>query len=79
MSQHPKFNDTINGADTTDEHTPNSTSNPIDIDSSGNQEATPHSDKHIRIVNTFMKRRTHMNKKCRASLDGTRVLQIFGQ
>ena len=68
MSQHPEFTDTINGADTTDEHTPNSTSNPIDIDSSDSQEATPHSDKHIRIVNTFMKRRTHMNKNAEMAL-----------
>lgn len=79
MSQHPDINDNINGANTTDEQNPNSTNpmNPeaqaatdtaisIDADASGQNE--PETDKHIRIVNTFMKRRTHMNKNAELAL-----------
>ena len=68
MSQHSDINDNVNSTDTTDEQTPNSTSEPIDIDNSTNQEIEPTSDKHIRIVNTFMKRRTHMNKNAELAL-----------
>ncbi|MDN3448261.1 tRNA (guanosine(46)-N7)-methyltransferase TrmB [Psychrobacter sp. APC 3281] len=68
MSQHSDINDNLNSTDTTDEQTPNSTSEPIDIDNSTNQEIEPTSDKHIRIVNTFMKRRTHMNKNAELAL-----------
>ena len=67
MSQNPDIHATINSLDATDEHTPNS-SESIDTDSSGSQEAAPHADKHIRIVNTFMKRRTHMNKNAELAL-----------
>ena len=79
MSQHPDINDNINGANTTDEQNPNNSNimNPeaqattdtaisIDADASGQNE--PATDKHIRIVNTFMKRRTHMNKNAELAL-----------
>ena len=68
MSQHSDINDTINSTDTTDEHTLNSTSDSINTDTSAHQEVEPTSDKHIRIVNTFMKRRTHMNKNAELAL-----------
>ena len=68
MSQHSDINDNVNSTDTTDEQTLNSTSEPIDIDNSTSQEIEPTSDKHIRIVNTFMKRRTHMNKNAELAL-----------
>ena len=66
MSQHTDISNTVNSTDTTDEQTLNSTSESIDIDNSNEIEAT--SDKHIRIVNTFMKRRTHMNKNAELAL-----------
>lgn len=68
MSQHSDINDTINSNDTTDEQTSNNTSAPIDTDTNASQEIEPSSDKHIRIVNTFMKRRTHMNKNAELAL-----------
>ncbi|WP_201548770.1 tRNA (guanosine(46)-N7)-methyltransferase TrmB [Psychrobacter sp. Pi2-1] len=70
MSQHSDINDNVNSTDTTDEQTLNSTSEPInnDINNSTSQEIEPTSDKHIRIVNTFMKRRTHMNKNAELAL-----------
>ena len=68
MSQHPDTNDSVNSTATTDEHTPNSTSKAIDTDNTANQEIEPNADKHIRIVNTFMKRRTHMNKNAELAL-----------
>ncbi|GAA0808267.1 tRNA (guanosine(46)-N7)-methyltransferase TrmB [Psychrobacter piscatorii] len=68
MSQHSDINDTINSNDTTDEQTSNNTSAPIDTDANASQEVEPSSDKHIRIVNTFMKRRTHMNKNAELAL-----------
>ena len=68
MSQHSDINDTINSNDTTDEQTSNNTSAPIDTDTNASQEVEPSSDKHIRIVNTFMKRRTHMNKNAELAL-----------
>ena len=68
MSQHSDINDTINSNDTTDEQTSNNTSAPIDTDTNASQEIEPTSDKHIRIVNTFMKRRTHMNKNAELAL-----------
>ncbi|WP_413500689.1 tRNA (guanosine(46)-N7)-methyltransferase TrmB [Psychrobacter maritimus] len=76
MSQHPDINDNINGANTTDEQNPNST-NPeaqattdtaISIDADASSQKEPETDKHIRIVNTFMKRRTHMNKNAELAL-----------
>ena len=79
MSQHPDINDHINGANTTDEQTSNSsnimppetqattdTATSMDTDASG--QADPTEGKHIRIVNTFMKRRTHMNKNAELAL-----------
>ena len=68
MSQHSDINDTINSNDTTDEQTSNNTSAPINTDTNASQEIEPSSDKHIRIVNTFMKRRTHMNKNAELAL-----------
>ena len=68
MSQPTDINDSVNSTDTTDEHTLNSTNEPIDTDTSESQEIEPNSDKHIRIVNTFMKRRTHMNKNAELAL-----------
>ncbi|MDA5132755.1 tRNA (guanosine(46)-N7)-methyltransferase TrmB [Psychrobacter sp. ANT_H3] len=79
MSQHPDINDNINGANTTDEQNPNSTNpmNPenqattdtaISIDADASSQNEPETDKHIRIVNTFMKRRTHMNKNAELAL-----------
>ena len=79
MSQHPDINDNINGANTTDEQNPNST-NPMNpeaqaatntatsIDADASSQNEPETDKHIRIVNTFMKRRTHMNKNAELAL-----------
>ena len=81
MSQHPDINDNINGANnsTTDEQNPNSTNtmNPenqtttdtaISIDADASSQNEPETDKHLRIVNTFMKRRTHMNKNAELAL-----------
>ena len=79
MSQHPNINDHINGANTTDEQNPNSSNimNPAtqattDTATSMNTNASSQTDptegKHIRIVNTFMKRRTHMNKNAELAL-----------
>lgn len=68
MSQHSDINDTINSLGTTDEQTSNNTHAPIDTDTNASQEIEPSSDKHIRIVNTFMKRRTHMNKNAELAL-----------
>ena len=68
MSQPTDINDSINSTDTTDEQTFNSTNEPINTDTSESQEIEPNSDKHIRIVNTFMKRRTHMNKNAELAL-----------
>ena len=79
MSQHPNINDHINGANTTDEQNPNSSNimNPAtqattDTATSMNTDASsqtePTEGKHIRIINTFMKRRTHMNKNAELAL-----------
>ena len=79
MSQHPDINDNINGANTTDEQNPNNSNimNPatqattdtaISIDADASSQNEPETDKHIRIVNTFMKRRTHMNKNAELAL-----------
>ena len=79
MSQHPNINDHINGANTNDEQNPNSSNimNPAtqattDTATSMNTDASSQTDptegKHIRIVNTFMKRRTHMNKNAELAL-----------
>ena len=79
MSQHPDINDHINGANnsTTDEQTSNNTMNPLtqattdtatSMDTDASSQAEPTEGKHIRIVNTFMKRRTHMNKNAELAL-----------
>ena len=79
MSQHPDINDHINGANnsTTDEQTSNNTMNPAtqattdtatSMDTDASSQAEPTEGKHIRIVNTFMKRRTHMNKNAELAL-----------
>ena len=54
MSQHPNTNDNIDSNVTTDAPVTSSTN--------------PEESKHIRIVNTFMKRRTHMNKNAELAL-----------
>lgn len=66
MSQHPDSNDNLTSTPTTDEQTL------IDVDTASadvdDNQSTPAADKHIRIVNTFMKRRTHMNKNAELAL-----------
>ena len=81
MSQHPNINDHINGANnsTNDEQNPNSSNimNPTNqattdtatsMETDASSQAEPTEGKHIRIVNTFMKRRTHMNKNAELAL-----------
>ena len=77
MSQHPDSHEDINRANTTDEQNPNNTMNPAaqsqtdtatSIDADASSQTEPATDKHIRIVNTFMKRRTHMNKNAEMAL-----------
>ena len=72
MSQHPDINDNIDSTSTTDEQktlSPSTESNiNTDIDDSVGNEIVPEEGKHIRIVNTFMKRRTHMNKNAELAL-----------
>nr|WP_087039787.1 tRNA (guanosine(46)-N7)-methyltransferase TrmB [Psychrobacter sp. JB385] len=51
-----------------DEPPLNNANESIDIDASADTDAEPTSDKHLRIVNTFMKRRTHMNKNAELAL-----------
>ena len=79
MSQHPDINDHINGTNTTDEQNPNSantmnletqatTDTATSMDTDASSQTEPTDGKHIRIVNTFMKRRTHMNKNAELAL-----------
>ena len=78
MSQHPDINDNITGTNTTDEQNPNTTNDmstmnsathtATSVDADSNSQAEPTEGKHIRIVNTFMKRRTHMNKNAELAL-----------
>lgn len=77
MSQNPDINTAINSLDTTDERAPNDASLPTDTDAKDNQEVEPNSDKHIRIVNTFMKRRTHMNKNAELALTAPEFSQYL--
>ncbi|MGP5647616.1 tRNA (guanosine(46)-N7)-methyltransferase TrmB [Psychrobacter celer] len=66
MSQHPDSNDNLTSTPTTDEQTlTNVDTASADVD---DNQSTPAADKHIRIVNTFMKRRTHMNKNAELAL-----------
>lgn len=75
MSQHPKHNDLNSSHDTTDAKNPNTTDT-INTDmpkvssvkADANSQTEEATDKHIRIVNTFMKRRTHMNKNAELAL-----------
>ena len=73
MSQNPNINDSIDSTNTTDEpvtantSTETSTTSDTDVDTI-NDEVQPEDSKHIRIVNTFMKRRTHMNKNAELAL-----------
>ncbi|MCG3871399.1 tRNA (guanosine(46)-N7)-methyltransferase TrmB [Psychrobacter sp. Ps7] len=72
MSQHPDINDNIDSTNTTDEQkvlSTNTESNTdIGIEASISNESEPEESKHLRIVNTFMKRRTHMNKNAELAL-----------
>ena len=79
MSQHPDINDHITGTNTTDEQNPNSantmnlethatTDTATSMDTDASSQTEPTDGKHIRIVNTFMKRRTHMNKNAELAL-----------
>ena len=75
MSQNPNINDSIDSTNTTDEpvttNTSTETSTTSDINTDVetiNDEVQPEESKHIRIVNTFMKRRTHMNKNAELAL-----------
>ena len=79
MSQHPDINDHLNGTNTTDEQNPNSantmnletqatTDTATSMDTDASSQTEPTDGKHIRIVNTFMKRRTHMNKNAELAL-----------
>lgn len=74
MSQHPDSND-INSNATTDAQNPNKTDTmnteiqtASSVDADAISQTEPATDKHIRIVNTFMKRRTHMNKNAELAL-----------
>ncbi|MEN6669270.1 tRNA (guanosine(46)-N7)-methyltransferase TrmB [Psychrobacter sp. B38] len=74
MSSHSDINDNATSTPTSDEQNLNSPNATIDthtnIDNNieTNTETEPSSDKHLRIVNTFMKRRTHMNKNAELAL-----------
>ncbi len=72
MSQHPDINDNIDSTSTTDEQETLSTNSEslthTDIDASASNDIEPEESKHLRIVNTFMKRRTHMNKNAELAL-----------
>lgn len=72
MSQHSDINDNANSTITDEQHlthtNENHTNESIDIDTNTNHEIEPGADKHLRIVNTFMKRRTHMNKNAELAL-----------
>lgn len=72
MSQHPDINDNIDSTSTNDEQKTLSTSSDslahTDIDASMSNEIEHEENKHLRIVNTFMKRRTHMNKNAELAL-----------
>lgn len=67
MSPHSDINDNAI-SNPADEQNLNSTNEPTNIDTSADIDAEPTSDKHLRIVNTFMKRRTHMNKNAELAL-----------
>ncbi len=74
MSQHSDINDNANSTITDEQHLTHTNDNhtnesiDIDIDTSTSHEIEPVADKHLRIVNTFMKRRTHMNKNAELAL-----------
>ncbi len=74
MSQHSDINDNANSTPTDEQHLTHTndshTNDAIDIDTDTDisHEIEPATDKHLRIVNTFMKRRTHMNKNAELAL-----------
>ncbi|MDN6275339.1 MAG: tRNA (guanosine(46)-N7)-methyltransferase TrmB, partial [Psychrobacter sp.] len=77
MSQYPNSNEDIDSSNATDDQsdpssrtaTRNSDNTPTDLDTNISDETAPaDGKKHIRIVNTFMKRRTHMNKNAELAL-----------
>ncbi len=67
MSPHSDINDNAI-SNPTDEQSLNSTNEPTNTVTSADIDAETTSDKHLRIVNTFMKRRTHMNKNAELAL-----------
>lgn len=76
MSQYSDINANANAnSATTDAQNPHHTNQShandaidIDIDTNTSHETEPAADQHLRIVNTFMKRRTHMNKNAELAL-----------
>lgn len=85
MSQHPDYDASHNdGSDNNSDHNlDNSSNSGLDtMPNSNNQPNTmpadaPENDKHIRIVNTFMKRRTHMNKNAEHALVSSEFTQYL--
>ncbi len=70
MSSHSDINDNATNSPNSDEQKLNSTNESVKTDPNthAHTETEPTSDKHLRIVNTFMKRRTHMNKNAELAL-----------
>lgn len=76
MSQYSDINANANAnSATTDAQPPHHTNQShandaidIDIDTNTSHETEPAADQHLRIVNTFMKRRAHMNKNAELAL-----------
>ena len=62
MSQHPDINTNVDATSLTDDQ------KSLDTNATSGNEVAPDGSKHIRIVNTFMKRRTHMNKNAELAL-----------
>ena len=62
MSQHPDINTNVDATSLTDDQ------KSLDNNATSGNEVAPDGSKHIRIVNTFMKRRTHMNKNAELAL-----------
>ena len=62
MNQHSDINTNIDTSKTTDDQTS------LNADETIGNETSSNDSKHIRIVNTFMKRRTHMNKNAELAL-----------
>ncbi len=62
MSQHPDINTNVDATSLTDDQ------KSLDTNATSGNKVAPDGSKHIRIVNTFMKRRTHMNKNAELAL-----------